>query len=417
MRVRPAVRPVIVSLGLLAILASACSSTTKSSAKAPASTRSTSSCTATGVTSSSIKIGELGPLAGPAAPEFSPFFSGFKAWVDNANATGGVDGRKILVVGANDGGITPTQNLTAAQELVEQQHVYAVDEASDIDEGSGSYLHQGGIPVMGYNISNTWGQFDNMFGYSGNNSAQPEPKTTDGKFLRMEGIKKLAIIGVSVPASVTAAQEEAASAKVAGVDVVLDNTSASVINSVWTVQAQQVKTSGAQAVYTPMTVAQALPLYTAIQQTGDHLKFILLPQGYGLSVANQLGAAGNGMVFSINFNPIGTNPSQQYVIKALEKYEPGVPVTDMEIDGFLSGSMLREGLDLSGNCPSRKTLISKLRKVTNYDPHGFFTPPINLATSFGEPYGMCYHYVQIQSGKLVDLNNNHPVCGTVIHTS
>jgi branched-chain amino acid transport system substrate-binding protein len=411
-------------LAALATIAAACGSSSSKTTKtaAPSSTASakTASCNSPGVTPTTITVGELGPLAGPVAPSFASIFAGFQARIDELNAAGGIDGRKVVIVSANDGGLDPTQNLTAAKELVEQQHVFAVMEATDIDEGSGAYLNQAGVPVVGYNVSNTWGMYPNMFGYSGSNSPKPEPKTTDGLFLKSQGVTKLAIVGINNPASVTAAQEEAASAKAEGVDVVLDNTSGTVTTSVWTAQAQQVAASGAQAVYAPVTSYQSFPLYAAIQQAGAHLKFMLFPQGYGLDVAKQIGPGANGAVFSIDFVPFGSplgGPGQSEALAAFKKYVPNVPVTDQLVDGYLSGDMLIKGLEVAGSCPTQSAFITNLRNVTHYTAGGFFNPPLDLKTTFGQPYGLCFHYVKIVNGQLVNLNNGAAICGKPLPAS
>jgi energy-coupling factor transporter ATP-binding protein EcfA2 len=78
---------------------------------------------------SPIKIGLITSLSGALAPQFAGVNSDFKARIDVANAAGGVDGHKIEVSIADDAG-SLQGNLTAAQSLVQSDHVLAVADES-----------------------------------------------------------------------------------------------------------------------------------------------------------------------------------------------------------------------------------------------------------------------------------------------
>ena len=77
-----------------------------------------------GVTSDSVKVGFIYSKTGVASATWGDSDVGCKAHVARENAAGGVNGRKIDVSYADDQ--SSGANKTAAQDLVQNQHVYMV---------------------------------------------------------------------------------------------------------------------------------------------------------------------------------------------------------------------------------------------------------------------------------------------------
>ena len=82
-----------------------------------------------GVSSSTIKVGAILPQTGPDAPSFAASEDGMRARIDQANATNELGARKISLTVVDDVG-DPARNLTAAQQLVEQDGVFGIMENS-----------------------------------------------------------------------------------------------------------------------------------------------------------------------------------------------------------------------------------------------------------------------------------------------
>jgi hypothetical protein len=133
-----------------------------------------------------------------------------------------------------------------------------------------------------------------------------------------------------------------------------------------------------------------------------------------------LGKAANGLTFLTTWVPYEAREKvpgdgQQKARAAFHKYAPDEPISDSEIAGYLSGQMMIKGLKVAGkDCPTRKAFISNLRNVTSYTAHGFFNPPINIKTVFGQTYGKCLHFVTVKDQKYVPQTNGKAICGHVI---
>lgn len=80
---------------------------------------------APGVTSDSILLGTTQPLTGPAAPGYSKISPAMTAFFDFANASGGVNGRKVTLKVLDDG-YNPSTTATDTRELVLQDKVFAL---------------------------------------------------------------------------------------------------------------------------------------------------------------------------------------------------------------------------------------------------------------------------------------------------
>ena len=74
-----------------------------------------------GVTDSEIKIGTTLPLSGPAAG-YGAVGKAMSAWFDLVNAEGGLNGRKLKLVLADDG-YSPPKTLEQVRRLVEREQV------------------------------------------------------------------------------------------------------------------------------------------------------------------------------------------------------------------------------------------------------------------------------------------------------
>ena len=79
---------------------------------------------AAGVTDKEIVVGSMLDLSGPAAAGMPQLRNGMQLRIDEANATGGVHGRKIRLVVEDNAG-TPQQAVRVAQKLIRQDGVFA----------------------------------------------------------------------------------------------------------------------------------------------------------------------------------------------------------------------------------------------------------------------------------------------------
>ena len=90
---------------------------------------------------SPIVIGYISDLTGVASPNFADGPGGAQARIDLQNAKGGVDGRPLKLV-VEDDQSSPSANVTAAQDLVENKGALLVIDNSVFTFSSAKYLQQ-----------------------------------------------------------------------------------------------------------------------------------------------------------------------------------------------------------------------------------------------------------------------------------
>jgi branched-chain amino acid transport system substrate-binding protein len=84
--------------------------------------------------------------------------TGFQARIARFNKSGGIDGRKIKLVSVTDDQDTASTELSAIQQLVQDQHVFAVTPVADDVLGGAvtTFLAQNKTPMIGYGVEQAW---------------------------------------------------------------------------------------------------------------------------------------------------------------------------------------------------------------------------------------------------------------------
>jgi branched-chain amino acid transport system substrate-binding protein len=205
LRMRGNTRRLMAAVAAMAIIVAACSSSSKSSS----SGGQTSSSTSAGQTNSSpsgghetVTVGVITDVTGPAASGNKSSVQGVRAGVVWA----GEHGYTVKYVVA-DTASSPGGALAAAQKLVLQDHVLAVLADSALTFAAAPYLTSHGVPVVGVDEdANEWQTALNMFSVYGAIHTN-EVSTTQGLFLKNEGVTNLGALGYSIsPSSAEAAK-------------------------------------------------------------------------------------------------------------------------------------------------------------------------------------------------------------------
>jgi len=80
--------------------------------------------------------------------------TGIKAWAASVNAQGGVNGHQVDLVIENDSASAGT-SISEVERLINQDHVVAIGQISDVDSSWASYASQAHIPVIGLGSEDT----------------------------------------------------------------------------------------------------------------------------------------------------------------------------------------------------------------------------------------------------------------------
>jgi branched-chain amino acid transport system substrate-binding protein len=409
-----------------AALVAACGSGGGGASTAGASNTGVSSGSTAGVSSKSVLVGLITSLSGPNAPQVATCQPGVEARIDQQNAAGGVAGRQIHLVVADDQS-TPTGALTAAQTLVEQKHVFGIISCSGVLFGASSYLTRTNVPVTGTGIDGTeWGdpQTPNMFDASGAPSASGVFSEW-GQFFKSQGASRIAeeIYG-TIPSTVAQGKNVSGSVRAAGLTNVLEDTSVNVTDTDLTPQVLKLKAAKADGVYLPLANTQVLALTTELKQNHVPMKVVLVQEGFG-DLAGAGLAASDGDDYPL---PIATadfhNAAAAALLATVHRY---TSYKKPEVDGFvqlgwLGADLMITGLKAAGQELSADSFENKLHAVSDYNAGGLGAGVVNLKQSLQGTYGTlpefgdCFFVMQStgSASSYKPLNNGRPYCGKAL---
>jgi branched-chain amino acid transport system substrate-binding protein len=372
---------------------------------------------APGITPTTIKIGIFSDLTGAAASTFETTPGAIEAVFKQINAHGGVDGRKITWVVA-DSQSSPTGAQTAAKDLVENDHVFAIAENSALFFAAAPYLHAAGIPVTGQSLDGPeWCQQPNtnLFDVEGNCSPQ-EPAYTDGGFYKSIGTKKLSYVESNTPSSISAGVDTYTSIAKDGLSA-CDQTVVPLGAVNFTTYALSFKNAGCDTAECSCVLSSSLAMATALQQQGLTNVKLVFAAGPSQDIfeSKQDEAAGNGAYFPGTTYTSGPEKAWIGDLKKYDsQYQGGIPDLGAEL-GWPAGNLIVEGLQVAGKNPTRQSFMTNLRKVTNWTDSGLSLVPINFVHFGQSPPTVCSTYVQFLNDKYVSYpKSGKPFCGKLI---
>jgi branched-chain amino acid transport system substrate-binding protein len=381
-----------------------------------------------GVTPNSVSIGFIYSKTGIASSTFADSDAGCRAIVGQQNAAGGVNGRKIDVQYEDD---QSANNLTVAQDLVQNQNVFALVNNSALAFLAYRWVLDNGIPEVG-------GGFDGS--YYGDPATAKEIVSALGntinadgvaydtlpKVMKKQGATKIAALayGISASSANAAKNLQKYAVPAAGLKAVYTNTSVDFGTTDVGPLVLGIKNSGANGVYLPMVADTNLAVVTGLQQNGVPMKSIVMATGYGQALLDQPAAQTlrSNVLFQTNLAPVElkTKATKQFQ-SDLAKYANYTGVPDFGIyTGYVSCDLMIRGLENAGASPTRDGFVAGMHQVGAFDQAGLACQPVDISlkgVGHSSPTG-CTWYVQIKNGKFVPYPaNGQPIRGKLIEQS
>jgi branched-chain amino acid transport system substrate-binding protein len=410
------VRKALISLAVLgagALLATACGSSSNNSGSG-------------GGSGTTVEVGIIGSLTGAQAPTFAKMVPYVEDYLKMENETNAVPGVKFTWV-VDDDQSTPTGELAAAQDLVQNKHVFGIIEADALGFGAYRFLVQEKTPVVspGFDGPEYTSSAPNLFPEEGSFDPKNHSVTTWGTFFKGIGAKKVAVLtdGDSPSASATA-KVIAASIKNAGLQAYTDE-SATFATTNFSSQALTIKDSGADAVATEFLLNQNAALATALKNDHIPMKAELFSTGYGPDTTSQsaLTQTLQDTYFSTVYPPIELHTAATAKFEAALKKYAGVngdPSFDAS-NGWFIGDLFATGVKLAGSHPTPASFISGLRKDSDFNPYGLLPKGIDY-TDYGTGTatlapGNCMWVTRLSGTTFYPVSKAGPVCGSNIPNS
>lgn len=361
-------------------------------------------------------IGVLADVTGPGASVNGSAEEGVQAGVKLAER----DGYTIKTIVA-DTGTSPSQALTAAQQLVEQDNVTAVIAESAVTFGAAPWLTAHGVPVLGWSEDGSeWLTSQNMLSAAGP-SDPAKAATTLGKFFKMVGVTNLAVVGYAYPLSTEGAKSFADSAKQAGIKVGYLNDTVPLGTTNVQPLVLAMKNAGVNGFIGLLEPNAALLTIQGLRQAGVDLKAGVLFTGYGGDL-QQAGsgaeAAANGVYFPLQFEPVEMHTAATQQLQSdLSAVGVKTDPTFAEYVGYLSVDLLVHGLEKTGANPTQADLIKDMNGIANYGAAGLLANhTLNIGARTPVPSGVdnCLWFTKLSGKNFQLVQGADPVCGSLI---
>jgi ABC-type branched-subunit amino acid transport system substrate-binding protein len=349
----------------------------------PGGARTGGSCDSPGVSGNEIKIGLVYPDSGPLAAALNATRGGFVARLGEANAAGGVNGRKIVYDWRDDRGDLG-QNAFVTRQLVADDHVFGLVEATTASSGGAAYLRDQGVPVTGVPVGPEWSDhsYPNMFatGYLGPTG---ESVTTFGELVKAAGGTRAAIIGSDVTSATnTLGLQVARSLEAVGVTVVPQRFvyHAGTTNVVQLVA--RLRAANVNVITGGLTAGDLTQIMTAARAAGQPRNTIYMASdAYDASLLQEKGQQMAGMYTWLGTVPWDANiPALQTYRQAMASYSPELqlPEQNLALAGYTDADLFLTGLRKAGACPTRAAFIKALRNTDDYTADGLLASPAEL---------------------------------------
>src|ERR1700722_678016 len=313
---------------LLSGLTAACSSSSSTTAAAGSSASSSSTTSGSGsAQGKTITLGILTPLTGPVSSSFGQeTVQGAQARIDLANADHELPGGEQIKLVSVDEGSSPQTSLSGTQQLVENDHVFAVLASGAFFYGAYRWAAQQNEPVVGDGIDGPeWNssQYPNMFAAFGSTDDSYPSYSGMPAFFKSQGGTSYCGVGYNAPSTVGNGEAMAGSMKHAGVPVPYLNFGIAAGNANFSSIALAIKQAKCNVLGSQMTLGDTLSLITALHNANVSLKATFIHGGYGQDLLDQPSSlsAAQGVDMAAGFQPSSLNTAAtKSMMAALRTY-------------------------------------------------------------------------------------------------
>jgi branched-chain amino acid transport system substrate-binding protein len=335
-----------------------------------------------GVTESTIRIGSIVAENGVLGDAFAPAARGLRAWVQATNAAGGIGGRSIELFTCDDRE-DRSRALECARRLVERDQVFAILAVNTrAFGGAAQYLHDQGVPVYGFPITNSMYRYPKMFSiYYGSYPRDGQSVGFEGqvryssglsRFFREEmNLTKAAMVSYDVAESRQAGESFAKGFELEGFEVsryVVSFAAPSFDQPVADMQRR-----GVEIVFDTMDDGANRRLCDAMARRGFSPKAKLttvvgidarIGQNYNEACRNVIFSNGPSLPFTHN------HPEVARFRDAYARFQPGLPLHQWALEAWGLGNIFAEAMEAMGPAPTRDGFVEFLNTMPPNDAGG-----------------------------------------------
>ena len=358
-----------------------------------------------GVNSKTINIAVFNDAGNTVQPgleaEFPQQAQAFAAW---CNASGGINGRKIVVDNRDAALFNAAQQATVAC----QSDFMAVGGGMALDQPSVPVREQCGLgQISGYLVSDAAELATDQVNPSGGNTNT----ITSGWFGALtkaypQAVKKAAMGGANTPSVLEAERKDQYGAEAQGWNV-LDFQEPPISVTDWAPYIEQVQSKGVQALW-PSLDNNIVPYFQAMTTAAYHPAFVILGVQFYNSTTTKGVAETSGLppvYVETSWWPLemaSQNPSTQQLVNVMHTYAKGDAVNFDDEEGAESWLLWAESASACGANLTVSCVLSHAAATKNWSAGGIEAPVAQLTMSNNNPQpSPCFALLKAEPNKFV----------------
>jgi ABC-type branched-subunit amino acid transport system substrate-binding protein len=379
----------------MALLGTACGSSDSSSTSGGSSSE-VRKASDTGITADTITIGLVGPTSGNTAPIFKVAIDAIDTFVQDTNAAGGINGRKLVLKIQDDAG-DPQKFGAAVRDLADQVFAF-VGSISIADSGGVQLITRNKIPDLG-TAQTPDRRTEPTYAHLGSTIVGGHKAVAN--YAKSVGVTRMAYVTFNSPEANNRIDAEEGVFKAAGIPTCYrehanftdpDYTS-------YVVAMQQQNCDG-------VIVLLAQNAAAKFQIGYNRQKFAPKLELYSSSVYSQsfISLSGGATVaegaatFLTNAPVEDSGQEMQHYVSALKQYHPDDdPRTLNALSNWADALTFAKALQDAGANPTRATFMDALGRINNFTAGGLVPPANPLGT--GKNFVPCVVIVQLKGGQ------------------
>jgi ABC-type branched-subunit amino acid transport system substrate-binding protein len=351
----------------------------------------------TGITDSTITIGNSSDISGPVNGLFTAAQQAVKAYVKYFNDTSNICGRKLALV-TQDSRTDAGADQVAYQSLCSSAFA-AVGSMSAYDSGGAQTAQGCGLPdIRTATTTNERAACTTCFAAQGSDAAYYENAPFTYFYKRTPSLKQHTAI---VYLNAGGAAQNAATMKKVAERLGATNVNMQALNVSdlsYDSYVQSMKSAGVQYVIFIGAYQNTVKLQQSFKQNSFSPKvFIQDPTIYDPGYVKMAGSYGNGTYVYLNFLPFSmasSNKEMSTYLTYLQQVAPGASPTFYGVFAWSAAKLFVQEATRLGGKLTRASLVDALRKVKNWTADGM-TAPQDVG---GKLNGSCWRFIQLQNG-------------------
>jgi ABC-type branched-subunit amino acid transport system substrate-binding protein len=337
--------------------------------------------------------------------DYGSMFDGVQAYFDMVNASGGMYGRKLVIVKRHDDQMTNNKQETEA--IIDQDNVFAVlPVATNVSFSGAPLLAQANIPTFGWGINAEWTGPPNFYGSVGalcNGAGCPSPLLPYAAWKL--GKKNLGVLAYNVAASADCLDGIKASFDKYPVAKLAYTTKALSFGVTdMSADVKRMLDAHVDFVTTCMDNNGVLTLAREMRQQGLNAP-IYLPNAYDHDFMSKNAGFFNGSIVIVQEAPLETSPK----FAALNDYvnwmkKGNFKTTEYSAIGWGLAQLFVTGLKGAGPNFTRQKVVDYLNTLTDWSADGMLLPVdwTKQHTDLHYPR-QCIGYLKIENGKFTPI--------------